>query len=75
LAFSIVKADDSGYVICGYTSNNDSDWKDIYIIKIDSGGNKQWDKTFVNIYDDMGYSIYKTNDNVKTFTTLFQVRK
>jgi len=63
VAFSITKANDNGYVICGITSSFGSGKDDIYIIKIDSDGNQQWYNTFGGIYRDVGYSIYKTNDN------------
>lgn len=62
-AFSMTKTNDSGYVICGYIQNYDTYGKDVYIMKIDSIGNQQWYKTFVGINDDVGRSIYKTNDN------------
>ncbi|MGB4095655.1 MAG: T9SS type A sorting domain-containing protein [Bacteroidales bacterium] len=62
-AFSMTKTNDSGYVICGYIQNYDTYGKDVYIMKIDSIGNQQWYKTYGGIYDDVGRSIYKTNDN------------
>ena len=50
----IIHTKDKGYILCGFTSSPaDGDvsdtcigWSDIWIIKLDSMGNKQWDKRY-----------------------------
>lgn len=59
---SFIQTDDDGYVIAGETSSYGTGKADIWIIKIDSKGNKLWDKTFSGIDDDWIYSLIQTDD-------------
>ncbi|MBK8701226.1 MAG: hypothetical protein IPN29_17480 [Saprospiraceae bacterium] len=59
-----------GYLITGFTSSKNFDFygldkgkKDIFIIKINNEGKKQWIKTYGGSNDDIGTSIVKANDN------------
>ncbi len=66
--YSIQQTDDDGYILCGYSKSPTSGDKtqdswgdfDYWIIKIDSLGNKKWDKDFGGINLDMPYSIQQT---------------
>ena len=54
---------DGGYILAGKAdtvSNNDLD---VYIVKTDSSGTKQWEKTIGGSVWDWGTSIKQTNDN------------
>jgi len=58
-ATSIVSTQDGGYIIAGGTSSKGSGGRDVWILKIDSNGNKLWEYTFGGRQDDGAYSIQK----------------
>jgi hypothetical protein len=71
-ATSIYQTKDKGYVIAGYSnSNNDnvtghhgnSFYSDYWIVKVDSVGNIQWQKSLGGTEEDEAYSIQQTNDS------------
>jgi len=59
---SIVEADDGGYVIVGSTTSYGAGGTDVYLIKIDSDGNLEWEYTFGGSNDDWAGSIDTVND-------------
>jgi hypothetical protein len=59
---SLIQTDDGGYVITGETSSYGTGKADIWIIKLDSKGNKLWDKIFGGIDDDWINSLLQTDD-------------
>lgn len=67
-ASGITSCPDGGYAITGYSRSNDGDVTghhgnsnmDIWVLKIDGQGNKQWDKSFGGTNDDYGQSIMCT---------------
>lgn len=60
---SVQQTSDEGYIIAGYTSSFDHGNYDICLIKIDSGGSKEWQKTFGGMGADHGYAVQQTCDN------------
>ncbi len=46
VANSIQQTSDGGYIVAGYTWSLSAGAMNAYIIKLDSQGNKQWEKTF-----------------------------
>lgn len=58
-AWSLQGADDGGYLIAGYTSSLGRS-SDLWLVKVDSLGNEQWDKTFGGTGEDVGYSVKQT---------------
>ena len=68
--FSIQPTDDGGYVLGGFSNSaaggdktqNTIGGYDYWIVKIDSSGNKQWDKDFGGTSDDKMYSLKQTAD-------------
>ena len=58
---SVQQTNDGGYVITGSVSTL-SNQKDVYVVKTDMNGNIQWDKSYGNGLNDIGYSIKQTSD-------------
>jgi hypothetical protein len=65
---------DGGYIIVGYTSSYGVDapysWLikaaqrgDIWLIKTDSKGEAEWERTFGGLGKDLGFSVQQTNDD------------
>lgn len=67
-AYSIVKTDDGDYIVAGTTFSNDNDVTfnngnlDFWVVKINSVGGKQWQKTYGGSGDDVAKSIVQTSD-------------
>ena len=61
-ANSIQQTTDGGYIVVGWTKSFGSGWKDVYILKLNSKGEIEWQKTFGGKYDDEANSIQQTTD-------------
>jgi len=59
----VQQTNDGGYIIIGETHSFDLDGGDIWIIKIDNNGNKEWDKTIGGKSEDWGLDIQQTIDD------------
>lgn len=54
---------DGGFIIVGDTKSHPGEKCDVWLIKTDPNGNKEWDKTFGDSYgDDIGRSVVQTSD-------------
>jgi len=68
--FSVVQTSDDGFILGGRSNSDISGDKtqpawgtwDYWVVKIDSLGNKQWDKRFGGTLDDWLYSLQQTPD-------------
>ena len=58
---SSIMATDDGYLIVGSTSSYGVGNYDIFVIKTDKTGKKQWQNTYGAFYNEYGYAIEKTN--------------
>ncbi|MEX2350090.1 MAG: T9SS type A sorting domain-containing protein [Flavobacteriaceae bacterium] len=67
-ARSIQQTTDGGYIVAGYTISNDGDVggnygeSDIWIVKLFSNGNLDWEQNYGGSGDDKANSIQQTND-------------
>jgi hypothetical protein len=60
---SIIKTDDGGYLLAGFTYSSGNGKSDVCLIKIDKNGNRLWQKTYGGKEWDEASSIVKTDDN------------
>ncbi|MCW4015575.1 MAG: hypothetical protein NWF06_04325 [Candidatus Bathyarchaeota archaeon] len=61
VANSVIQTSDNGYVMTGYSTDANST-EDLWLIKTDSTGNIQWNKTYGELGSAEGYSVTQTSD-------------
>ena len=61
-AHAIRQSSDGGYIIVGHTYSYGEGKCDIYLVKTDSSGNMQWQRTFGGSSWDWGTSVQQTSD-------------
>ena len=61
-AKSIQQTSDGGYIVAGYTASGAYGGSDAWVLKLDSDGNIQWQKTYGGTSDDQANSIQQTPD-------------
>jgi len=62
IARSIRQTADGGYIAAGYTFSYGAGQSDMWVMKLDSRGNKIWDETFGGTDIDQAYSVCQTED-------------
>ncbi|MDC0911049.1 DUF5123 domain-containing protein, partial [Candidatus Marinimicrobia bacterium] len=59
---SIKSTSDGGYIIAGATTSIGSGSRDVWLLKVDSYGIEEWNKTFGGNDNDLAYEVHQTND-------------
>ena len=61
-AYDVRETSDGGYVIAGYTSSFGAGAEDAYIVKVDSGGDTLWTRTYGGVKLDEARGLCVTSD-------------
>jgi len=59
---SVHQTTDGGYILAGDSANFSIEWYDIYLVKTDASGNKEWEKIIDSGSWDDGFSVEQTTD-------------
>jgi hypothetical protein len=62
IGVSLIQVSDDGFVITGYTSSFGSGLTDVLLIKTDSDGRLQWQKTYGGSNYYRGANVFQTSD-------------
>ena len=67
--YSVQQTTDGGYIVAGFSASNNGDVtgnhfssNDYWVVKLDTGGNIQWQKSLGGSSDDVAYSVRQTTD-------------
>ncbi len=58
----LVCTHDGGYVLVGWTKSFGAGGSDVYIVKLDRDGSREWERTYGGVRDDQAWSVQQTNE-------------
>ncbi|MHA2097725.1 MAG: hypothetical protein ACW99A_03485 [Candidatus Kariarchaeaceae archaeon] len=61
--FSVLPTSDGGYMVLGATGSYGEGGLDYWLIKVESDGTHEWNRSYGAIDDDRGYEVVETDDN------------
>jgi predicted secreted protein len=61
VARSVIQTSDGGYLLAGETVSFGAGGKDFWLVKTDSSGNMEWNKTYGGTKNDMAFSVVETS--------------
>lgn len=73
----VIQTSDGGYALVGYTDSSGEGGYDMWLVKTDSNGTAQWNKTYGGPQDDMANCIVQISDGsyiVAGYTNSFDVQ-
>ena len=70
VANDVHQTKDGGYIVTGFSESGDGDLQgagahgedDLWLLKLDANGNKQWSKLYGGVEDEVGWSVLQTSD-------------
>ena len=62
IAYAIQETSDGGYIVAGYTHFNGAPASDIWILKLSSTGDIEWQHIYGGAGDDKAYSVQETSE-------------
>lgn len=62
-AYSVDRTNDMGFIVAGYTTTKGAGGYDFWLVKLNSEGTIEWDKTFGGAGYELAWMVKQTNDN------------